>query len=76
MGDIAAHQVGRVLRGAAGWGQRAGETVAANVKEYLQEESRDLVTRTEAAEFCAGVDTVSEAVDRLALRVQTLRQKN
>jgi ubiquinone biosynthesis protein UbiJ len=72
VGDIAAHQIGRALRGVAGWGDRAAQTMAANVREYLQEESRDLIARPELQAFSAGVDEVSRSVDELAARVERL----
>jgi ubiquinone biosynthesis protein UbiJ len=76
VGDIAAHQVGRVLRGIAGFGRRTEQTIAADISEYLQEESRDLVTRTELEEFLAAVDEVREAADRLGARIDSLAQKD
>ena len=72
IGDVAAHQVGNVLRGLTGWGRNAAATFAANVGEYLQEEGRDLVTRTEMDEFLHEVDEQRETADRLAARVAQL----
>jgi ubiquinone biosynthesis accessory factor UbiJ len=72
VGDVAAHQIGNLVRSASGWGRRAAATFAANVSEYLQEESRDLVTRTELEEFLAQVDELREAGDRLQARVTLL----
>ena len=72
IGDVAAHQVGNVLRGLTGWGRNAAATFAANVGEYLQEEGRDLVTRTEMDEFLREVDEQREAADRLEARVAQL----
>jgi len=72
VGDVAAHQLGNLVRSAAGWGRKAGQALAANVSEYLQEESRDLVTRTEIEEFLAGVDELREAADRLHARAERL----
>jgi ubiquinone biosynthesis protein UbiJ len=72
IGDVAAHQIGNLVRAASGWGRKAAETFTANVSEYLQEESRDLVTRTEIEEFLAGVDELREAADRLQARVARL----
>jgi ubiquinone biosynthesis protein UbiJ len=74
VGDVAAHQVGRVLRGVAGWGEHAGETVAANVKEYLQEETRDLVPRPELEGFAADVTALEQAVSLLEERVTRLKE--
>jgi ubiquinone biosynthesis protein UbiJ len=72
VGDIAAHQIGRVLRGAAGWGEQAGETLAANVREYLQEESRDLVARAEMEAFSTSVNEARDRVEALTARLQKL----
>jgi len=72
IGDVAAHQVGNVVRGITGWGRHAAGTFAANVGEYLQEEGRDLVTRTEMDEFLAEVDQLRESTDRLEARITRL----
>jgi ubiquinone biosynthesis protein UbiJ len=72
IGDVAARQLGNFARAAANWGEKTAATFAQNVSEYLQEESRDLVTRTEADEYLAEVDRLSEAADRLAARVARL----
>lgn len=72
VGDVAAHQLGNAARAAAGWTRKAAATFAANVTEYLQEESRDLVSRPEAEELYAAVDGLREAADRLAARLDEL----
>jgi len=72
MGDVAARQVVNVIRGVTGWGRNAAVTFATNVGEYLQEEGRDLVTRTEMDEFLREVDEQREAADRLEARVARL----
>jgi ubiquinone biosynthesis accessory factor UbiJ len=72
VGDVTAHQIGNLLRTASGWGRKATATLAANVSEYLQEESRDLVTRTELEEFLSAVDELRESADRLQARLELL----
>ena len=72
VGDVAARQLGNFARAAAGWGEKSLSTLTQNISEYLQEESRDLVTRTEANEFLAAVDGLREAVDRLEARIARL----
>ncbi len=72
IGDVAAHQVGNAIRGITGWGRKSAATFAANVGEYLQEEGRDLVTRTEMNEFLREVDEQRESADRLEARVTRL----
>lgn len=76
IGDVAAHQVGNLARSVSGFARRAGETFLQNVSEYLQEEGRDVPSRTEAEEFSAGVDHLREAVDRLEARVAMLERKS
>lgn len=75
IGDVAAHQVGNVARSALAFARRAADTFAQNVAEFLQEESRDLPTRTEADEFIAGVDRTRDDVDRLEARIRLLEQR-
>jgi len=72
VGDVPAHQLGNLARNVSGWSRKSFATFATNVAEYLQEESRDLVTRTEADEFNSAVDDLREAADRLEARIERL----
>jgi ubiquinone biosynthesis accessory factor UbiJ len=76
IGDVAAHQVGNVARSTLGFARRAADTFAQNVAEYLQEEGRDLPSRTEAEEFIAGVDALRDSVDRLEARIALLEARS
>jgi ubiquinone biosynthesis accessory factor UbiJ len=69
IGDVAAHQVANVARGLLDWGRRAADSFSLNVAEYLQEEGRDVPSRTELEEFLEGVDRLREAADRLEARL-------
>ena len=73
VGDVAAHQLGRFVRGAMSWGTDTWRTVEANVGEYLQEESRDLPATAEVRHFQEGVDRLRSDVDRLEARIRRLR---
>ncbi|HWK72714.1 MAG TPA: SCP2 sterol-binding domain-containing protein [Povalibacter sp.] len=75
IGDVAAHQVGNVARSVLAFGRRASDTFAQNVAEYLQEEGRDLPTRTEADEFIVGVDKLRDDVERLEARLSLLEAR-
>jgi ubiquinone biosynthesis protein UbiJ len=75
IGDVAAHHVGNVARSALGFARRAADTFTQNVSEYLQEEGRDVPSRTEAQEFLVGVDTLRDDVDRLEARLALLERK-
>ena len=74
IGDVAAHQVGTLARSALGFARRATDTFAQNVAEFLQEEGRDVPSRTEAEEFIAGVDALRDGVDRLEARIALLER--
>ena len=75
VGDVAAHQVGNLARSALAFGQRTAATFGQNVAEYLQEEGRDVPSRTEADEFIAGVDKLRDDVERLDARLALLETR-
>ena len=75
IGDVAAHQVGKLARGMWTFGKRVADTFAQNVSEYLQEESRDVVTRVEADEFNDAVDGLRDGVDRAAAKLEQLQRQ-
>lgn len=72
-GDAVAHEVGRAASGLAGWADAAARSFNRSLAEYLTEESQTLVTRAEAEEFCAAVDTLSADVERLEARLRLLQ---
>lgn len=74
VGDVAAHRIGEVARGVTGWARDAGTTMSANIREYLQEESRDAPSRYEVDRFTTELDTLRDDVDRLAARIVRLRE--
>jgi ubiquinone biosynthesis protein UbiJ len=75
LGDVPAHQVGRLARSLAGWTHKAATTTVRNAAEYLGHERRDLVPRHEADVFLRGVDSLREDVDRLAARIDHLNRR-
>jgi ubiquinone biosynthesis accessory factor UbiJ len=75
VGDVAAHQLGRLARLTAGWGRRAADTTLKNLGEYLGHERADLVSRNEGEQFLRGVDQVREGVDRLQARLDVLERR-
>jgi len=72
VGDVAAHRLAELARGVRNWGRQARSTMAGNVREYLQEESRDLPTRYEVDRFSARVGVLRDDVERLAARLRRL----
>jgi len=75
VGDVLAHQLGRVARGARAWQAQAVNTMGMDVTEYLQEESRVLPTRREVEVFLDAVDVLRARADRLEQRVERLRAR-
>jgi ubiquinone biosynthesis protein UbiJ len=75
IGDPAAHQIGETLRAAGHWGRRSADTLAQDLKEYLQEEGRLLPTRYEVQAFLDDVDTLRDDVERLAARIDRITKR-
>jgi ubiquinone biosynthesis protein UbiJ len=73
VGDIAAHRLGEIARGVSNWGREARSTMGANIREYLQEESRDVPSRYEVDRFTADVGALRDDVDRLDARIKRLQ---
>ncbi len=73
VGDVAAHRLGGLARGIGRWGREARTTMGENIREYLQEESRDAPSRYEVDRFSTGVNEVRDAVDRLEARINRLK---
>ncbi len=73
VGDVAAHRLGKVARGVAGWSRDARATMGANLREYLQEESRDVPSRYETEKFADKVGRLRDDVDRLEARINRLQ---
>jgi ubiquinone biosynthesis protein UbiJ len=74
VGDLPARRLGALAQGTLAGLSRAGRRFGENLAEYLQEESRDLVNRTELEEFLRGVDELREASDRIEARLRRLER--
>ncbi len=75
VGDVPARRLSQLARGALSWARRARRIAGENLAEYLQEESRDLVSRPELEEFLLGVDQLRETADRVEARLARLEQR-
>ncbi len=71
-GDLVAHKVGNLVRGALSWGQQTVDTLRQDVTEYLQEESEAVPNQDEAEGFISQVDELRADVDRMEARVKRL----
>lgn len=76
VGDVAAHRLGELARGVGRWGRDARSTMAANIREYLQEESRDAPSRYEIDRFTAELSKLRDDVDRIEARLNRLQGSN
>ena len=72
VGDVTAHRLGEIARGVGRWGRDARSTMGANIREYLQEESRDAPSRYEIDAFSSNVSTLRDDVDRVEARLNRL----
>ena len=75
IGDVPARRLSEFARHALDWARRARRTAGENIAEYLQEEGRDLVNKTELEEFLRGVDEVRETFDRIEARLGRLEAR-
>ncbi len=72
VGDAAAFRAGEIARGVRDWAIGARATMGANVREYLQEESREAPSRYEFERFGSNVDALRDDVARLEARINRL----
>ena len=75
VGDVAAHQVGNLVRDTLNWGAKSMDTLGKDISEYLQEESRYLPQEEEVSKFLTAVDVLRNDVERLEARVKRLHSR-
>lgn len=75
VGDVVAHHIGNMARGARHWSGQASETLQRDLGEYLQEESRLVPHPDEVEEFMASVDRLRADADRLEQRVARIEAR-
>ncbi len=76
VGDSLAYQIQQTAGKLGRWGKQSAQSVSISVSEYLQEESRDVVTDTELNIFYEEVDQLRNGVDRLQAKVDALTSNN
>ncbi|MEP6548567.1 MAG: hypothetical protein ABJD53_13990, partial [Gammaproteobacteria bacterium] len=75
IGDIPARRLSQFAGRALEAARRMRRTAGENIAEYLQEEGRDLVNKTELDEFLRGVDEVRDTADRIEARLKRLEHR-
>lgn len=76
LGDSLAFQLQQSGKQISRWGKDTVKSVSGSFSEYLQEESRDVVTETELQMFNDAVDVLRNDVDRLQAKIKSLALKN
>ncbi len=72
IGDIAAHRVAGLFNALKEWSESVTGNFADDVGEYLQEESRDVVSGAEMGMFYQQVDKLRDDTERLEARIYRL----
>jgi ubiquinone biosynthesis protein UbiJ len=72
IGDAAAHSIGEFARGVGRWARETRSIMGENIREYLQEESRDVPSRYEVERFTQNLNKLRDDVERLAARINRL----
>lgn len=73
LGDVAARQVGDMLRGAAGFLKRATVTFRRNGEDFLRHEAQAFPSAREVREFARDTEDIREDADRVEARLHALR---
>jgi ubiquinone biosynthesis protein UbiJ len=76
LGDVAAHRLGRFLRGAAGFAERGARQFERDAGDYLRFEARSVPSRDEVDGFAREVFELGDAVDRAEARLRRLRERS
>jgi ubiquinone biosynthesis protein UbiJ len=76
IGDVAAHRIAEIARGVGKWARDARSTMGGNIREYLQEESREVPTRYEVDRFAKQVGILRDDVERIAARLNRLESSS
>lgn len=72
VGDIAAHRITGLFKELMKWSKTAADNFADDMGEYLQEESRDVVSEAEMGMFYQQVDRLRDDTERLKARIDRL----
>jgi ubiquinone biosynthesis protein UbiJ len=75
VGDVTAHELGRLAREAKAEGRRTLDLAQRNLSEYLTEEARLLPHPYEVEDWVQEVETTRDDVERLAARIALLESR-
>jgi len=75
VGDVPAHELGRLIRGGLRAGRGVADSLLRQLEEFVHEEGRLLPPRAELEDFYQDVQDLALRVDRLAARVERLQRR-
>jgi ubiquinone biosynthesis accessory factor UbiJ len=75
IGDLPARRLSQFAQRTLEAARRVRRIAGENIAEYLQEEGRDLVNKTELEEFLRGVDALRDTAGRIEARLLRLEQR-
>jgi ubiquinone biosynthesis protein UbiJ len=75
VGDLPAHQLGRMVRGGVRWSRQAIDSLNRQAEEFLHEEARLLPPAAELQNFYEAVTRLDVNVDRAEARLRKLQQR-
>jgi len=72
VGDVAAHQLGDMVRGFSSWAFNSIDSLTKTTGEYFQEETQDVVNSVEVERFVDGIDELRSDTERLEKRLERI----
>jgi ubiquinone biosynthesis protein UbiJ len=75
LGDVAGHQLAKILRGVFQWGQQASSSLSRQLDEFIHEEARLSPPRLELEDFYSDVQSLKLQLERLESRSQRLNRR-
>jgi ubiquinone biosynthesis protein UbiJ len=72
IGDVAAHRLAGMVRGAAAWHAEAARRIAGSLVEYATEEARLVVRRADLADLARDNARLRDGLARLEKRIERL----
>ncbi len=72
VGDVAAHQIGNVVRAFSSWAKESHENMEQNISDYLRIEAKLTPNNTEIDQFMNDVDDLRSDVDRIEQKIARL----
>lgn len=75
IGDGASHQAGKIAADVREWVKGTRENMQLNTREFLQQETQALPSRSEVDDFLKDIDHLRNDVERVAIRVKHLAKE-